>query len=163
MRPRRLFVVLACAISSCRGSTAPDLESLVGEWADAPHLNRDGSSYQQLLTFRADGTFANEFRTYAASPASVPPDLTAYTRAEGTFGVRNDSLFEYPILLKTWDRSFNGGKESVSQVDYGSPRPGQPDTSGAHYEVSAGMLRLHYLTFPADAAVETETTYFRVP
>ena len=77
--------------------------------------------------------------------------------------MRSVSVFVRPIFLTTWDRSFNGGKESVAQVDYASPQPGQPDKSGAHYEVSATLLRLNYLPFPADAAVETETTYFRVP
>ena len=162
MRLRRLFVVLACTLASCRSATSPDLGSLVGEWADAPQLNRDGTRYQQFLTLRADLSYELDFRTTVVGRAGLD-ELVAYSRASGSFTGRSDSLFVHPIFLTTWDRSFNGGKESVSQVDYASPRPGQPDKSGAHYEVSATLLRLNYLTFPADAAVETETTYFRVP
>lgn len=162
MRFCRLFVVLGFTLASCRESTSPDLGSLVGEWADTPHVNQDGTTYQQFLTLRADRSYVMDFRTSSAGRAGLD-ELVAYSRAEGSFSVRNDSLFEHAIFIRTWDRSVNGGKETVTQVGDRRLQPGQPDTSGAHYEVSAGTLRLNYLSFPADAAVETEMTYFRVP
>jgi hypothetical protein len=94
--------------------------------------------------------------------ANGPGELVAYSRAEGGFVVRNDSRFTRANFIRTWDRDFNGGKESVSQVDYILPRPGQPDDSGAHFEVTEESLTLHYLSYPADAAVETAASYERV-
>ncbi|CAN5923180.1 hypothetical protein BH11GEM2_BH11GEM2_35560 [soil metagenome] len=163
MRLSRSFVVLAVMLGSCRDATAPDLGLLVGQWADTPYVTRyDGKTSQQFLTIRADHSYLTDFRTYAVGGANGPGELVAYSRAEGGFVVRNDSLFMRANFIRTWDRDFNGGKESVSQVDYILPRPGQPDDSGAHFEVTEEALTLHYLSYPADAAVETAASYVRV-
>jgi hypothetical protein len=116
----------------------------------------------KFLTIRADHSYLTDVRTYAVGGANGPGELVAYSRAEGGFVVRNDSRFTRANFIRTWDRDFNGGKESVSQVDYILPRPGQPDDSGAHFEVTEESLTLHYLSYPADAAVETAASYERV-
>ncbi len=162
MRLGRLCVVLSFTLASCRESISPDLGSLVGQWADTPYVDKGGISYQQFLTIRADRSYTRDFRIHAAASASEPGELIGYSIADGHFFVRSDSLFMQPDFLRTWDRYFNSGKESVSQADYILPQPGQPDRSGSRFDVSEETLRLHYLSYPADAPVETEATYFRV-
>ena len=162
MRLARLLIILSLTLGSCRDATAPDLGLLVGEWADTPYVDKGGLSYQQFLTIRGDRSYMKDFRIHAAGSASGPGELIGYSIAEGNVSARNDSLFLQPHVLRTWDRYFNGGRESVSQVDYSLPQPGRPDNSGSRYEVRSETLRLHYLSYPADAPVETEATYFRV-
>lgn len=160
MRLLSLAVVIAFSLSGCRDTTSPDIAPLLGSWADTPQVNRDGTTYRELLTLNADHSFIRTWRMYQQTGGS-PDSLRAYAISQGTFGVRNDSLFMRPNTIRTWDRLFNGGQESISQVDYAPQQPGQADNSGAQFEVTPDILRLHYLSYPADGPVETEMTFLR--
>ena len=85
--------------------------------------------------------------------------LMSYTTAEGTFVVRGDSLFKTPTVIRNWDRNFYGGAVIVTPVTWGGPYV----NGGERYELTVGTLILHYLTYPADAPVETMTSYSRLP
>ena len=159
MRLGPVLLLLAFGILSCSEPIAPDVAALVGEWAEAPYVNRDGSTYQQLLSLRPDHSYVAAFRTYQATSAGNMGLLMSYTLSEGTFIVRDDSLFRTPTVIRNWDRNFNSGEVIVTPVTPSGPN----GSGGERYELSAGSLILHYLTYPADAAVETMTLYSRVP
>ena len=154
-----IVLMLACGLAGCSQTISPSVASLVGSWADTPQLNRDLSVYRVLLDLRADGSYATEWRMY--EPKRDADSLRAYSIAEGHFTIRHDSIFLRPAVIREWDRDFYGGTVRVSKVDSALLPPGRAD-NGAHFEVSAETLRLHYLSYPADAPVETETTYSRV-
>ena len=155
-----IVLMLACGLAGCSQTISPSVSPLVGAWADTPQLNRDLSVYRNLLALRGDGSYAMEWRMY--EPKRDADSLRAYSITEGHFTVRHDSIFMRPAVMRQWDRDFYGGKEHVSKVDSASLPPGRADNAGAHFEVSAETLRLHYLSYPADAPVETEATYSRV-
>ncbi len=146
--------MLACTLASCRESTSPDLASLVGEWAAASEVSRfDGSSYEVSLSLREDHTYVRNWRYYDASTS-----LRAYVTTEGTFSLRADSIFMRPVTDRSWDRDFNGGAVTVTPVS----SSGVYGQSGARFEVSSETLVLHFLTYPADAPVETSESLARL-
>lgn len=64
--------------------------------------------------------------------------------------MRGDSVFLRSTVVRTWDRDFNGGAVIVTPVT-GSPY----GEAGARFEIRNDSLVLHYLSYPADAPVET--------
>jgi hypothetical protein len=159
MRLRPLLVLVACALTGCSDSTtAPEVAPLVGAWQVAPYLSRDGTTYEQSLTLRGDQTYVRDWRIYAASGAGRRGDLFAYITTEGTFTVRGDSIFMRAILSRNWDRDFFGGVERVTPVN----SSGVYGQGGARFEIIGETLVLHFLSYPADAPVETTESLVRV-
>jgi hypothetical protein len=153
------LILLAIGIGGCDVVTSPDIAALVGEWAEAPHVNQDGSTYQQLLSLRADHSYVTEFRTYQATSSGSMGLLMSYFTTEGRFVVRGDSIYMGPVVTRSWDRNFNGGAVIVTPVSSNGPN----ESGGVRYEFSGGNLILRYFTYPADAPVETVTSYSRTP
>lgn len=158
MRFPRAFLLLACGLAACHNPTAVEPSALVGDWAAAPSINSDGSTYRVALSLRADGSFVRDWRFFRPDATGAPRVLVGYVTTEGTFTVREDSLFMRGVTTRSWDRDFNGGQVTVTQVGsrgmYGNP--------GARFELLDRALILHYLTYPADAAVETMESLFRI-
>ena len=153
MRNYRLVFLLACGIGACRNPAAPEATVPIGEWVSAPVINRfDGSIASSSLSVRPDLTYVSSWHTQDASHA-----LRAYVTAAGTFTVRGDSMFLRSTVVRSWDRDFYGGKVTVTPVSDVGPW----GYRGARYEVRGDSLVLHYLSYPADAAVETTESYVR--
>lgn len=151
MRAYRLVVLLALGLAACRDSTAPARTpgntSVFGFWMTET-LNSDGTTVQTSLDLGTNMTFSRSWRMYSARPRS---ELTAYVITEGNFTARGDSLFARATTVRNWDRDFNGGVVTVTPVRDGGPY-GSP---GAHFEIRNDSLVLRYLSYPADAPVET--------
>jgi len=96
---------------------------------------------------------------YGPSRTAAPGELLGYVRTEGTCTVRNDSLFRRATVTRSWDRNFYGGAVIVTPVTEGGVLG---DAGGARYEILGETLVLHYLSYPADAAVETSQQFQRV-
>ena len=152
MRACKLIVLLAFGLAGCREPTAPEVTLLVGEWTTSPSVNRfDGSSTATVLGIRSDGTYQ---RTWHMEDATAAP--RAYVAMEGTFLVRDDSIFMRTAVVRSWDRDFNGGAVTTTLV-------GAPSIDGgARFEVRGQSLTLHFLSYPADAAVETTEVFARL-
>jgi hypothetical protein len=159
MRLRSLLVLVACAVSGCTESTtAPELAPLVGMWQVTPYRNTDGSTYETSLILRTDQTYVRDWRAYYDGGAGRPGILFAYSTTEGTFTVRGDSIFLRATINRNWDRDFYGGEVRVTPVSStGTYGPG-----GARFEILGQTLLLHYLSYPADAPVETTESLLRV-
>jgi hypothetical protein len=157
MRPLRLLLALAVGLAGCRDSTGLerglDISPVFGYWS-AVSTNRDGSSDFIMLALNTDGSFTRDWRTYTASPARAQ---TAYVTTQGSFTVRGDSLFMRATTVRSWDRDFNGGVETVTAVADGGPY----GSGGARFEVRKDSLVLHYISYPADAPVETSEALAR--
>lgn len=121
-------------------------------------MNRDGSTYQVVLTLSADHSFVRDWRMYQATSVSSMGVLVAYSTSEGKYAIRNDSIFMGTVVNRDWARDFYGGKVIVTPVT----TTGQYADHGARYEVSSETLVLHFLTYPADAPIETMASYSRI-
>ena len=146
------------ALAACDSSTSPDSSSLEGRWATEREALSPTGSHRGYLTF--DGaTFAFEVRTFGLYPGQAANDLSAYVRTEGTFRVEGDRLHFSPARLVTWDRFY--GADSPERID--SPYPWGTLFDNARFTMRLSQLTLRYLTYPADAPVETSQTYWRLP
>lgn len=152
MRVRRLLFLLAFGFAGCHEPTAPDVSLLVGAWTTSPSVSRfDGSTSALTLSFRSDGTYQ---RTWRMQDASGAP--RSYAATEGTFAVRGDSIFMRATLARAWDRDFNGGAVTTTLIEAPSV------DGGARFELQGQNLTLHFLSYPADAAVETTEVFARM-
>ncbi|MEP6492067.1 MAG: hypothetical protein ABJF01_05285 [bacterium] len=160
MRLRISVLVLACGLSACADTTAPDDTTLVGEWAAPAETLANGSSYQVLLTIRRDNSYSTETQNFASLAAQAKGEVSRYTRFEGTYLVRNDSLFTHPDRWISWD-SANGPNSPVQVVPV-DPVIAHALADGMYLELSGEALVLHYISFPVDEPVETTQTFHRV-
>src|SRR3954463_9168321 len=154
MRVYRLLILLAFGLGGCRDSTAPaptlTNTSIFGLWS-LRSRNNDGSTYQTMLSYSPDLTFVRSWHSYGAGSAGSLGPVTAYVTTSGTYTVRGDSIFMQATVVRSWDRDFNGGAVIVTPVSGVSPY----GFGGARVEVRNDSLVLHFLTYPADAPVET--------
>jgi hypothetical protein len=140
---------------ACQSATSPE-SVLDGRWATAREVLTPAGSYQSFLTF--DGTaFAWEVRSFGLLPGQRPNDLSAYSRTEGLFRVEGDRLHLSPTRLVTWDGFY--GLTSPERVERLNPEGSFVDN--ARFSIRLNRLTLYYLSYPADAPVETTRTFLR--
>ncbi|MEP6731829.1 MAG: hypothetical protein ABJE10_14375 [bacterium] len=159
MRVRALILVLACSLAACSDATGPADAGLIGNWTSPAYSTGANSSYKSLLSLRPDQSYTLEARNYVSASAQAKDEASSYTRFEGTYVVRNDSLFTHPVRIVSWD-SFNGPSSPV--VVTVDPVIAKAYADGMRFDVSQETLTLYFLSYPADAPVETSASYLRV-
>lgn len=148
--PLALCTALLSLALGCSDSTEPTSSDLVGRWATAPQDLQPNGWYQSHITFGADGSYLFDGRMYGVY-SGQRDELSAYTRFEGVYSVRGDSVFRELRRQVTWDRFYG-----ANSPEWVTDLTGIPYShSGARYELRGPVLVLHYLTYPADAPVET--------
>jgi hypothetical protein len=147
-------LVLPLAVA-CDSATSPE-SALAGRWATEREGLSPAGSYQSFLTFEGP-TFASEVRSYGLLQGQGPNDVSAYSRTEGTFRVEGDRLHFSPTRLVTWDGFY--GVTSPERVE--SPYPWGSLFDNARFSIRLNRLTLQYLSYPADAPVETSRSYWR--
>jgi hypothetical protein len=154
----RSFSIVAFAVAlavACDSATSPE-SALAGRWATEREGLSPAGSYQSFLAF--DGAaFTFEVRSYGLLHGQRPNDLSAYSRTEGTFRVEGDRLHFLPSRLVTWDGFY--GASSPERVE--SPYPWGSLFDDARFSIRLTRLTLRYLSYPADAPVETTRTFLR--
>ena len=146
-----LCTALLSLTLGCSDSTAPAAGDLVGQWATAPEDLHPNGWYQSHITFGAGDSYLFEVRLYGLDPGQSRDLLSSYTRLEGVYAVRGDSVFREIRREVSWDRFYG-----VNSPEHVTDLTGNPFyKSGARYQVQGPVLVLHYLTYPADAPVET--------
>jgi hypothetical protein len=158
IRHARTLAFAALSLTACESSTSPEASALEGRWATDREALSPAGSYQSFLTF--DGTaFAFDVRSFGVYSGQGSNELSAYSRTEGTFRIEGDRLHFAPTRLVTWDRFY--GADSPERVE--SPYPLGSIFDDARFTVRITELTLRYLTYPADAPVETTRTFWRLP
>jgi hypothetical protein len=140
---------------ACHSPTSPE-SALAGRWATERESLSPAGSHQSFLTF-SGGAFAFEVRSFGLYQGQRSNDLSAYSRTEGTFRIEGDRLNFSPARLVTWDRFF--GPTSPERVE--TPYPWGSLFDSTRFTVRVNRLTLRYLSYPADAPVETTRTYWR--
>jgi hypothetical protein len=168
MRPMRLFFALACtALSAACSSTdatpttpAPNNQKptiITGVWQSDRIPLAPAGYYQTTLTLGLDASVTVDSRNYGVYPGQKADDLSAYTRQTGKFDITTDSLrFEF-AKVAWWDR-FYGADSPEHVMDAPKPIGGY---SSFGFTLIARQLMLSYLSFPADAPVQTKATFHR--
>jgi hypothetical protein len=157
MRARSSLPVLLCALlASCSAPVEPVSGGFVGDWATEREALSPAGTHENLLSMGADGRFAAESRMYGAYPGQPADRLSASSRTEGSYRAEDGRLRFEPESLTTFD-TFEG--RAMTTVHRPYPYGGVYE--GAKYEVDGDRLTLTYLTYPADAPVETRRTFRR--
>ena len=150
--------LLLIAISGCAAPTETVDTPLVGRWQRSEAVQPAGR-FQHTLTFTRDGGVVVEVRNFGLYPTQVAADLSAFTREEGTFRVRGDTVVLAVTRRTWWDRFYGAtSPEHVERV--AAAVDGMPPT---RFVVRGDSLTLRYTSYPADAPVPTEMSYARVP
>ena len=168
---RSLAAVLCLAstvtASSCRDALAPERAQLVGEWATKRASIGGGSTYQMSFRFDGDGSYETQVTNFGAYGQGADA-VSSYVRFQGRYYVSCDKLFLAATLQITWD-SFYGAASPprVEKVPLSiEPGPGDADPCGAvggyRYSRVGDVLVFSYLSYPADAPVETTMVLYRM-
>ncbi len=146
---RHFSLVLFAFVTACADATAPGVGPLEGTWAAAPEAGSPSGRYERLLTFRNDGTFTSEVRSYGIYPGQPRDQLSGYFRTEGTYGVEieGNGMVFHAARVVSWDRFYGANSPEVVRDAF----PGETIYDDARYEVQGPLLTLRFTIYPADA------------
>lgn len=157
IRARSSLPVLLCALlASCSAVLEPVSGGFVGDWATERKALSPAGTHENLLGLGADGRFVAESRMYGAYPGQPAGQLSASSRTEGSYRAEDGRLHFQPESLTTFDTFEGKPKTTVHR-----PYPYGGVYQGAEFDVDGDRLTLTYITYPADAPVETRRTFRR--
>ena len=156
------LIALIVAGSACRETISPERAPLVGDWITPSMSLGGGASYNVRYHFGADGSYWSRSTTYG-SYGQAADAMTGFVRYDGGYAVQCDRLFLNPGLESTWDR-FYGADSPVQVRQLPTPIEGISDLCGGGIEFTrlGDHLVFKYLSYPADAPVETTMLLDRV-
>lgn len=156
------LIVLVVAGSACRETISPERAPLVGDWVTRSMSLGGAASYDVRYHFGADGSYWSQNTTYGSygQPADA---MTGFVRDDGRYAVQCGRLFLSPGRETTWDR-FYGADSPVQVRQLPIPIEGISDLCGGGIEFTrlGDHLVFKYLSYPADAPVETTMLLDRV-
>ncbi|WP_430966714.1 hypothetical protein [Spongiimicrobium sp. 2-473A-2-J] len=165
MSSKRIFgmVLLIGLFLSCKKSDSvfgPGLDNaLIGTWQRAESIpsGRSAADFRYFVmesTFRfgKDATYSYTLDFYGFEDEN-PNEIIGSSERIGTFEVKGDRIFFRDIETTSWENGFN-------------PTPQTKALNGQVYEnrfeIAENVLTLHYISYPADAPVQTQMSYKRV-
>jgi len=151
MRIRRLIslLVLPLALAACDDSTAPaPPPEIVGSWTRASEPAT--ANVADHLGFGADGRYVHDVMIYQDAGHGT---LSSSYREEGSYRLNGERLELRVTRTTEWDALIGG----VPVVTNG---PGTWADAGI-VRISGNTLDHTYVTYPAEAPVETTARYFK--
>ncbi|VAW10420.1 hypothetical protein MNBD_BACTEROID03-2499 [hydrothermal vent metagenome] len=126
-------------------------ESLLGKWQRSDAL-QPGGLMRKAYIFEADGTYIDKIDFFGFNGNSID-ELTSWILTTGKFKIESDSLFLFAEERTSWDKDFN----SVQQKERLNNNLFQ-----SKIKVTKSTMVLDYLSYPADAPVQTRISYKKV-
>lgn len=153
-----LLLLLVLVAGGCTSSTAPEAEVILGRWATEREALSPSGSVQYHLVLGRDQRFSSETRMYGVYAKQAPAALSAFLRHEGHFHVEGTNIVFQPETRISWDSFYGVAEPTVEKLSSSHTL-----YDGATFEVRQNRrLTLHYLTYPLDAPVPTQKTFWRV-
>ncbi|MEM9078066.1 MAG: hypothetical protein AAGC43_13560 [Bacteroidota bacterium] len=153
---------LICLFSSCDDSdsfTEPDSdEDLIGSWVRIDRIpsGRTESDFryfnmESTYRFGTDAQFSFTVDLYGFEDEN-PDEIIGSSVRKGTFEIVGDSIFFRDTETTSWEIGFRPEPETriLSGERYGS-----------RFTILERTLTLSYLSYPADAPVQTQMEYVR--
>ena len=151
-----------CLFSCCDDSdslTKPySDEDLIGSWVRIDRIP-SGRSESDFRYFNIESTFKFRTDTYYSYTVDFygfedenPEEIIGSSVRKGTFEIVGDSLFFRDTETTSWEIGFRPEPETriLSGEKYGS-----------RFDILARTLTLSYISYPADAPVQTQMEYVR--
>ena len=156
---RALVAVAALSLAACESPIATPPGDPTGDWVTDPMIHPPRGSFTHRLSLDADGRFVAETRLYGIYDGQPLGELSARQRTVGTWSMQGNRLIFEEESLTTWDRFY--GDDSPETVQ--SPYPYDPGIyPEARFRAGGTVLKLDFLTFPADAPLATSLTFRRI-
>jgi hypothetical protein len=162
MKTVRILIILAMGlVLSCNSDNDEtiDLATISGTWSrvDVIPSGRSAEDFryfdmETIYDFSQDETFSFKVNFYGFKDAN-PNEIVGQSINRGTFKVDGDSLFVKALTNISWDSEYSPEPETIL-LD------GRSD--GFRYEIKDNILTLYYVSYPADAPVDTQISYSRV-
>ena len=145
---KRMAAILGVAfLAGCGDPASIVPEELVGSWIETEALSPRGTM-DGILTFHGDGRFRWRVQSYGVYPDHAENELSAWTEIRGAHEVDGDRLYFEPRTMTWYDRFY----EDPGPFTVGA---GGPLFDQAAFEIRGDELVLRYLSYLADAPVES--------
>jgi hypothetical protein len=149
----RGLVSLALLVLPAGCATEPS-GGLTGMWRSAPENLQPAGRYEVLLSFNSFGGFEQQVRNYGIYPGQNLDQLSAYTKAKGTYRTEGNRLIIDLDRQAWWDPTFYGPDEQEAGYEGSVYDDGRFTVDGDH-------LVLHYTSYPLDAPVPSSAEFTR--
>ncbi|KAA2216509.1 hypothetical protein [Maribacter flavus] len=157
-----LFFVLILSIS-CEKEDGINAElrgsSIIGTWNRFDEIPSGGirEEYryfdeETLHTFELDGTYTYKVNYYGFKDEN-PNELMGQSENKGTFEVNNDSVFIRVFENTSWEKGFKPKPETILL---------NGEAYGNRFTIKNETLTLYYISYPADAPVQTQMSFKRL-
>ena len=129
---------------------------LIGVWCTQVQPISPGGTWQRTLVVRRDNRVESRGVTYGLYPGDDPSTVSASSTLYGSLGATDRMYVIHPDSLVTEDRVGGSFRRVVQRSFTRSAR------DSVQYSIRGDRLELGYYTYPADAAVFTRETMYRV-
>ncbi len=133
--------------------------ALLGSWQ---HIEKIPSGHSEadfryfdvewIYEFNSNATYSHLVNFYGFDDEN-PDEIIGQSETLGTYEIKRDSVFLKGKAMTSWEKGFN-------------PEPTTTKLSGEAYgsrfEITDDTLSLFYLSYPADAPVQTQMDYKRL-
>ncbi|MDC6406767.1 MULTISPECIES: hypothetical protein [Maribacter] len=157
-----LFFVLILSIS-CEKEDGINAElrgsAIIGTWNRFDEIPSGGIreeyryfDVETLHTFELDGTYTYKVNYYGFKDEN-PNELMGQSENKGTFEVNNDSVFIRVFENTSWEKGFKPKPETILL---------NGEAYGNRFTIKNETLTLYYISYPADAPVQTQMSFKRL-
>ncbi|TLF43037.1 hypothetical protein [Maribacter aurantiacus] len=157
-----LFFVLILSIS-CEKEDGINAElrgsAIIGTWNRFDEIPsgsiREEYRYfdvETLHTFELDGTYTYKVNYYGFKDEN-PNELMGQSENKGTFEVNNDSVFIRVFENTSWEKGFKPKAETILL---------NGEAYGNRFTIKNETLTLYYISYPADAPVQSQMSFKRL-
>lgn len=133
--------------------------ALLGSWK---HIEKIPSGHSEadfryfdvewIYKFNSDASYSHLINFYGFDDED-PDEIIGQSETSGTYEIRRDSVFIKAMAITSWEKGFN-------------PEPTTAKLSGevygSRFKIIDDTLSLFYLSYPADAPVQTQMDYKKV-
>ncbi len=159
----------ALVLGSCEKAESNELDdnfillnaksALLGSWQ---HIEKIPSGLSEadfryfdvewIYEFNSDATYSHLVNFYGSDDEN-PNEIVGQSETLGTYEIQRDSVFIKGTVISSWDKDFN-------------PEPTTTKLSGeafgSRFKITDDTLSLFYLSYPADAPLQTQMDYKRL-
>jgi len=149
------FFLLSGIIFGCgkEADTSKGENVLVGNWIDTETVRPIGR-YVNELRFNTDLTFSSKSSTYGIYGGQGPNDLSGWFEFTGNYSISGNKIGFLSHKVVSYDSFYGGSPETRVQ--------NQVLFENCTYAIIDNILKLNYITYPADAPENTLREYKKV-
>jgi len=133
--------------SSCERKTD---ETLIGTWAYTTESSPRGYVINEI-TFNSEGLFTKNLTWYGIYEGQNSDELSGWTEITGDFEVNENKLIVTANKSVSWDAFYS--TDPVTTIET------ETLYTNCTFDIDEKILELKYLTFPADAPVQTKSLF----